>query len=103
MIASTDSPLSSTTSPSPAAGPSHLASLESACIEIRSYLDRIRRSVDLEIRSYPTPIPRCDAQFNYLYEQRSRLAQAFDQAAAIVDGAATPDSLLNWATHLVKS
>jgi hypothetical protein len=52
------------------------SSLQSACNELRAYLDRTRRSVDEEIRSYPTPIPRCDAQFNYLYEQRSRLAQA---------------------------
>jgi hypothetical protein len=52
------------------------SSLQSACNELRAYLDRTRRSVDEEIRNYPTPIPRCDAQFNYLYEQRSRLAQA---------------------------
>jgi len=57
-------------------------SLQSACIELRAYLDRVRRSVDEEIRSYPTPIPRCDAQFNYLYEQRSRLAKALQRTDA---------------------
>ena len=58
------------------------ASLQSACIELQAYLDRVRRSVDEEIRSYPTPIPRCDAQFNYLYEQRARLAQALQRTDA---------------------
>jgi hypothetical protein len=41
--------------------------------------------VDAEIRSYPTPIPRCDAQFNYLYELRARIARtlhAVDDALA---------------------
>ena len=62
------------------------SSLQSACIELRAYLDRTRRSVDEEISNYPTPIPRCDAQFNYLYERRSRLAQALLRTdAALAD------------------
>ena len=27
-----------------------------------------------EIRSYPSPIPACDAQFNYLLDQRAKLS-----------------------------
>jgi hypothetical protein len=34
-----------------------------------------KRAVDEEIGNYPTPIPHCDAQFNYLLEQRTRLSQ----------------------------
>src|SRR6185369_13558034 len=45
--------------PASDAKPPNLAILQSACIELRDYLDRIRRSIDEEIRSYPTPIPRC--------------------------------------------
>jgi len=32
-------------------------------------------SVEEEIRHYPAPIPACDAQFNYLLEQRSQIPQ----------------------------
>jgi hypothetical protein len=38
---------------------------------LRSERDRILE----EIRAYPTPIPRCDQQFNYLLEKRERLFQ----------------------------
>jgi hypothetical protein len=40
-----------------------------ACL--RSERDRILE----EIRAYPTPIPRCDQQFNYLLERREGLFQ----------------------------
>ena len=42
--------------------------------ELDAFLARAKQALDAEIRNYPTPIPRCDAQFNFLYEQRSRLA-----------------------------
>jgi hypothetical protein len=48
-----------------------------ACL--RSERDRILE----EIRAYPTPIPRCDQQFNYLLERRERLFQEL----ARLDGA----------------
>lgn len=46
--------------------------------EIRETLARMKTEIDREIRSYPTPIPRCDAQFNYLHEQQGRLARELD-------------------------
>lgn len=49
--------------------------LRSIAVELRAYVARVRASVDDEIRAYPTPIPRCDAQFNFVYEQRARLTQ----------------------------
>jgi hypothetical protein len=57
---------------------------------LRDFVLRAKRSLDDEIRSYPTPIPRCDAQFNYAYEQRARLAalsQQFESASSFDDGA----------------
>ena len=48
--------------------------LRAAVIALRDYLEGARRSVDAEIRTYPTPIPRCDAQFNSLYDERARLS-----------------------------
>jgi hypothetical protein len=83
--------------------PPNLASLRSACIELRDYLDRIRRSIDEEIRSYPTPIPRCDAQFNYLYEQRSRLSQALERANAALAGAPSSVQLTDAIRHFISA
>jgi len=38
------------------------ASLDSVCEGINKYLENERHRVNEEIRSYPTPIPACDAQ-----------------------------------------
>lgn len=46
--------------------------------ELVEHLHAVRRRLAAEIRSYPTPIPRCDAQFNHLYEQLGRLARDLD-------------------------
>src|SRR5215831_11239527 len=55
---------------------------------IRLQLEGERDRVCREIRDYPTPIPRCDAQFNHLLEQRDSLARALqriDESAAAVN------------------
>jgi hypothetical protein len=46
--------------------------------EIAEHLRGVRERLADEIRSYPTPIPRCDAQFNHLYEQQARLSRDLD-------------------------
>jgi hypothetical protein len=60
-----------------------LATLRRLWKEVRSDLARAKRAIDDEIRGYPTPIPRCDAQFNHLHEQRGRLARELDRIAAL--------------------
>ena len=45
---------------------------------LRSEKARIRR----EISAYPPPIPACDAQFNYLLEQRNQVAQELSAVTA---------------------
>jgi hypothetical protein len=55
---------------------------------IRLQLESERDRVCREIRDYPTPIPRCDAQFNHLLELRDLLARALqgiDESAAVAD------------------
>jgi hypothetical protein len=54
-------------------------SLTSLQREIAQHLRGVRERLAEEIRSYPTPIPRCDAQFNHLYEQQGRLARDLDR------------------------
>jgi hypothetical protein len=51
--------------------------------ELRARLETERRRLDDEIRHYPTPIPRCDAQFNHLFDQRARIVAAIDALAAL--------------------
>jgi hypothetical protein len=50
--------------------------------EIAEHLRGVRQRLAEEIRTYPTPIPRCDAQFNHLYEQQGRLARDLDRLGA---------------------
>jgi hypothetical protein len=59
------------------------AKLASMWNEIVLHLEDRRRALAVEIRDYPTPIPRCDAQFNHLYEQQARLARELDRVGAI--------------------
>jgi hypothetical protein len=56
-----------------------LATLRSLWKDVLDDLHRRKRSLAAEIRNYPTPIPRCDAQFNHLYEQQARLARELDR------------------------
>ena len=62
----------------------------SCAVALRDYLQRAKLLLDEQIRDYPKPIPRCDAQFNYLYEQRNRLSAALDEANAAARQALDP-------------
>jgi hypothetical protein len=76
-------PTEPSASPSGSSPSGSSAHLESLCRALRDFLLGLKRALDDEIRSYPTPIPRCDAQFNFLYEQRSRLAAFIARTEAI--------------------
>ena len=65
--------MASVKSPSSINGETDLEVLKSLWQAIRDHLKNSKQLIDEEIRSYPTPIPHCDAQFNHLYEQRHRL------------------------------
>lgn len=53
--------------------------LEAVWEMIRHELQARQRQVIEEIRQYPPPIPACDAQFNYLLEQRDEIARELDR------------------------
>jgi hypothetical protein len=61
---------------------SDLAALGALWKDILEHLHQRRQSLAEEIRRYPTPITRCDAQFNHLYEQQARLARELDRIDA---------------------
>ena len=50
--------------------------------DIISRVEETKLSVDQEIGNYPTPIPRCDEQFNHLLELRTRLSQLLSRLSA---------------------
>lgn len=59
--------------------------------QIEALLSARLASVEEEIRDYPAPIPACDAQFNYLLEQRSQIPQAIARLRdAMQQPASTP-------------
>jgi hypothetical protein len=69
---------------------------------IKAVLESERRQLLEEIRTYPTPIPRCDQQFNHLIERRellvaelSRLDAAAGSGAATADGGASLDAFIS--------
>ena len=66
-------------------------------------MQRTRRVIEEEIRSYPTPIPRCDAQFNFLYEHRARLSQQLEHANRVLEANASVGQLVDAIASFVAS
>jgi len=62
----------------------------SVCDALQAFLMHVRQELDSHIRDYPTPIPRCDAQFNHLYEQRTQVMRELE----CLRSASTPESAL---------
>ena len=52
-------------------------------ITIQIEADRVR--LNEEIRSYPSPIPACDAQFNYLLEEKKHTSRKQDLLKEIAE------------------
>ncbi len=62
---------------------------------LRARLERMRAAVAAEIRTYPAPIPACDAQFDHLLERREALSAALVRLeAARKDGSSTLEGFL---------
>ena len=68
---------------------------------VRALLEGERQRLQEEIRTYPTPIPRCDQQFNHLIARRELLFSALgrlDAAASLAsadDGDAWLDAFID--------
>ncbi len=77
--------------------------LTSLCLELRDYLQRTKGLTEEEIRTYPTPIPRCDAQFNFLYEHRARLSQQLEHANRVLEANASVGQLVDAIAAFVAS
>ena len=64
---------------------------------VRALLEGERQRLQEEIRTYPTPIPRCDEQFNHLIARRELLFSVLGHldAAASLSSAQNGDSWLD--------
>src|SRR5688500_5617260 len=60
--------------------------------ELKDHLEDARRSILAEIRNYPPPIAACDQQFNYLLEQRDRIAGELSRLASISRDSSTSET-----------
>ncbi len=62
---------------------------------LRARLGRMQEAVAAEIRTYPPPIPACDAQYNHLLERRQALSQALARLDAAREAGAGPAQSLH--------
>jgi hypothetical protein len=90
-------------SPSMSIGSADMERLRASCLGLRDFLAREKRNADDEIRYYPTPIPRCDAQFNFVYDQRLRLAQLLGHTEAALAPDAPEASLMDAIAEFLSS
>jgi hypothetical protein len=72
--------VSSTIDPPPAPAGSSLEVL----LNVKRELEAAGRRVNEEIGTYPAPIPACDAQFNYLLEQRRKIAGELNRVETLL-------------------
>jgi hypothetical protein len=59
--------------------------------EARVALEAARKRTSAEIHDYPSPIAGCDAQFNYLLEQRTAIAAELERLAKLDEGRAASE------------
>lgn len=59
---------------------------DSRTAELRDQLEQAKRAILQEIRNYPRPIAGCDQQFNYLLEERDRIADELSRLASVEGG-----------------
>ncbi len=62
--------------------------------KIRERLEIERTRLCEEAAAYPTPIPRCDQQFNHLIEQRDRIFRELDRIDSIGANAAALEAYI---------
>lgn len=74
-----------TTAASNAAGSASAQKDDSSALldALKARLEGLKRDVVAEIHAYPAPIPRCDAQFNHLLEERDRILDELRRLAEL--------------------
>ncbi len=73
----------------------HVDGIASIRDRIRALLEDERQRLQTEIRSYPTPIPRCDQQFNHLIARRELVGSDLARLDAAADNGEGPDRFID--------
>ena len=68
--------------------------------ELRSHLERRASELNAEVRSYPSPIARCDDQLPKLLEQRARVIRLLKAANELGAGSAAASVDAGWLERL---
>ena len=82
----------------PAAGSTELRALT----EFKNQLEKAKIQVNKEIGNYPSPIPACDAQFNYLLEERSKISVALKRVDTLLTTCQTETVEIETIEELIK-
>ncbi len=69
-------------------------SLKSTLKEVGNQLRNRKGLINAEISNYPIPISRCDAQFNHLLEQQTRLSCELERLDTIAARSSVPEDLI---------
>jgi hypothetical protein len=83
----------------PAAGNTGLG----APTEFKNQLEKAKIQVNKEIGNYPSPIPACDAQFNYLLEERSKISVVLKQVDNLLTKCQTETVEIETIEELIKT
>lgn len=67
------------------------------------FLEQKRHKIAEEIRAYPPPIPACDAQFNHLLEERSKLSREIRELQEIEKDASTEKNNSSQLQHFLSA
>jgi chorismate mutase len=70
---------------------------------IKQHLEEEKRRIYHEIRSYPPPIPACDAQFNHLLEERRKISQELAELEHLSNQDFTPEQHIKLIDRFITS
>ena len=82
----------------PAAGSTAMRALAA----FKKQLEKAKIRVNKEIGNYPSPIPACDAQFNYLLEERSKISVALKRVDNLLTKCQTETIEIETIEELIK-
>ena len=73
-----------------------------ALTAFKNQLEKVKIRVNKEIGNYPSPIPACDVQFNYLLEERSKISVALKQVDNLLTECQTGNLEIETIEELIK-
>ena len=73
-----------------------------ALTAFKNQLEKVKIRVNKEIGDYPSPIPACDVQFNYLLEERSKISLVLKRVENLLTTCQTETIAIETIEELIK-